>query len=410
MTDFLTSVRAAPPAREVDAAAVLASAPTERDAVAPVGPTEPEPLDPVSADLLSRHARAFAQLVVTRAGSDEFRIAGQHCDPEHVLRTAERFGRPRLPLGDLARTGGLQSQDLDDLLYEWSRIQPEDLVDWLQGLRAGIGDTDLRLVIWDSTGFDIPWEAFTLPPDEDRSLPGGPLGAFVAVTRLALRPDQGPARADEELVAAGAVLSYVADETGDLDILEPYGRRSLDADALLELLESEDQRIGLVYVGCHGTWSTDVLQLKLGPWKLREISRYPLPGLEASRALVFLNACYGGRLLADAVTGGSPTRTDVFGFAEAFLRRGAGTVIGPTGPVDRGLAKQVALAVFEQVAAHPEQHVAAALRDARAAVGKTVLGVRRPRKEDLRAFLYSCMYVCYGSPYSRLELGGGAVG
>lgn len=408
MSEFLTSVRAAGPVREVDASTVLTPAPAEPDATAGADAMHPEPLEEVSGDLRSHHPRDFAMLVVTRAGSEEFRIRGQHCDAEHVLRSAERFGRPHLPLGDLAQKGGLDPQDLDDLLFEWSRIQPADLVDWLQGLRARIGDTDLRLVIWDSTGFDIPWEAFTLPPDQDRSLPGGPLGAFVAVTRLIVRPGQGPDRADEEVVAAGAVLSYVDEETADLDILERYGRRPLDAGPLLTLLEAGDEHVGLVYVGCHGTWSTDVLQLRLGPWKLSKISRSPLSRLKASRSLVFLNACHSGRLLADAVTGGSPARTEVFGFAEAFLRQGAGTVIGPTGPVDRRLARRVALAVFEQVAADPDKPVAAALRDARAAVGQGVVGVRDPREEDLKAFLYSCMYVCYGSPYTRLQLREGA--
>ena len=42
----------------------------------------------------------------------------------------------------------------------WSQDEPE-LIDWLQRLRAAVGDDELRLVIWDTTGFDIPWELFT---------------------------------------------------------------------------------------------------------------------------------------------------------------------------------------------------------------------------------------------------------
>ena len=85
----------------------------------------------------------------------------------------EPRGRPRLSLGDLATGSGLSPEDLYDMMLEWSGGE-DRFIEWLQRLRAAVGDDELRLVIWDTTGFDIPWELFYMPGSEVPARQEGP--------------------------------------------------------------------------------------------------------------------------------------------------------------------------------------------------------------------------------------------
>src|SRR6266568_8111000 len=165
MPSLIAAIQDPVPALEVDARTVLRSAPE------PVV-TEPEPataevLAPFEAAVAVRPTRSYAQLTVQRSGDEHYVLIGQHSDDSIVLRAGEPRGRPHLSLGELAsgrRVGGadLRPEDLYRLMLVWSREEPE-LVDWLQRLRTAVGDDQLRLVIWDTTGFDIPWELFHVP-------------------------------------------------------------------------------------------------------------------------------------------------------------------------------------------------------------------------------------------------------
>lgn len=387
---------------EVDARSVLRPPVLAADVLEENSDRAAEPLATFTAALSARGDHSYAQLVVTRVGPEEFVIEGQHCDDGRVLAPA-RCGRPRLALGDLATRTGLEPEDIDDALWEWSRLQPK-IGEWLEALREEVGDDSLRLVIWDSTGFDIPWEMFALPGDEDAQRPQGSLGALVAVVRRVVsRGGPGIGQAGEDYAdqaCSGGVLAYLDDEMlADRDVLSHFDADLVGADALMRALESRQEPVALVYLGCHGTWGTRVTELRLGGFRHRDISRFPLPALAVWKSLVFLNACHAGRLIYDAAV-----NAGVMGFAEAFLRRGAGAVVGPTGPVEVDVARWVAQQILDDLAAHPELPVSVALRNARASAAQSVAGHRRVNEQDLKNFIYSCMYVCYGNPYFRLQL------
>ena len=395
MPPFLTLVRGGADVLEVDARTVLGRG-------ARPAPVEVEPaqsLEPFESALSAHGDRSYAQLVATRVDDTHFVLQGQHRDPRHQLLPGTPRAGPSLALGDLAAKGGLSPEDLDESIDNWSRLGVPELRAWLAALRADIGDDDLRLVIWDTTGFEIPWEALTLEADEAGTLPAGPLGALLAVTRRVGAP---PESAGEDVghVCAGGVLAYLdAQFASDAEVLARWQPGLVEPATLLAQLREGEEPVGLVYVGCHGTWAAEVTGLRLGAVRHRDVSRWALPRLASSRSLVFLNACHAGRLLDDPLL-----RAGLLGFAEAFLRRGAAVVIAPTGAVEVELARQVARRVLEDLASHPDRPVSVALRDARAAAARAALSGPGASEAELKAYFYTSMFVCYGNPYARLAL------
>ena len=404
MPSLIAAIQDAAPAPEVDARTVLRPSPeaiiTERETAVT------EVLESFDANVTVRAARSYAQLTVQRIDDEHFVLSGQHSDDSITLPCGEPRGRPRLSLGELAsgrRAGGadFKPEDLYRLMLVWSQEEPE-LIDWLQRLRAAVGDDELRLVIWDTTGFDIPWELFNVPTGEAPSRPEGPLGGLLAVSRRVTVHQATAERAPyTDHACRGRLLAYVEDEmAADREFLPGYATGAVNnLDELLDQLDKAQGSLGLVYVACHGYYADELSQLLLGDIQYYDIALYPLAALSRSRAVVFLNACHAARLLWDP-----RVNRDVYGFARAFLQRGADVVIGPTGFVETGLAGRIAAEVLDQVTRQPDQSLAAALTQVRAKIAQRVIGKRTPAEADLKELVYRFMYVCYGNPYATLEL------
>jgi hypothetical protein len=334
--------------------------------------------------------------------ADGFRVSGAHREIELVSTGGSRYRRPEIALGDLVAPGGEMPADVLWLLREWSRTHDE-ITDWLNALRAAVG-ADLRLVVWDDTGFEIPWELLWLPAAAGH--PAGWLGALLPVVRWTTLHGRSAAVAspydDQPVESHGELVVYLIDEmAADAEVLAPYGPlRRADGPGLLTRLTQTDPRIGLVYVASHGTAEESTVRRRLGELRLTSLSFDPLPGLSASRSLVVLNACHSGRLFADPRLNDSLLR----GFAEAFLRHGASAVIGTTGEVDTVRAGQVAAELLAALAGAGPAHVARALRDVRARIAAATPADTDDQRE-LLPFLSTFMYVCYGNALTTLRLG-----
>jgi CHAT domain len=418
MPSLIATIQDAERSPEIDARTVLRSAP--EPVADESGPVVPEVLARFDAPAASRAADTYAQLLVQPIGDERFTLSVQHNNDAAVKQIGEPHNRPRISLGELAssrRAGGadFQPEKLYRLMLVWSQEmwtqETPELLDWLQQLRAMVGDDELRLVIWDTTGFDIPWELLLVPAGESPSHPAGLLGGLFAVSRrISGRQATGEAAQYADHVCRGRLLAYVEDEmAADRDFLPGYATSAVgNLDELLNQLETAEGTLGLVYVACHGRWAEEMSDLLLGNLHYTDIVPYPspdpLPVLSRSRAVVFLNACHAARLLRDPRL---KTGVGVYGFARAFMQGGAAVVIGPTGLVETGLAGRVAADILAQVARQPSQPLAAALAQVRAKIAQRVVGLRRPAEEDLKELIYTFMYVCYGNPYATLELTAG---
>ena len=403
MSGIVADIQDAPPAVEVDARQALR--PTPEPAITEAEPAEPQVLAQFAADATVRAARSYALLTVQRSDDGQhFILLGQHSENEQRMQIGEPCGRPDLSLGNLATPSGVNPEDLYDYMLEWSQGE-DSLINWLQHLRAAVGDDELRLVIWDTTGFDIPWELFYVPGAEDPQRQEGPLGALVAVSRRVAAhhgADDGSPYADH--ICHGRLLAFVDDEMlADRQFLDRYAAGVINPPGeLLDQLNQTVDPLGLVYVACHGIYADGLPGLRLGDVKYFQITRYPLAALTRSRAVVFLNACHAGLLLWDF-----RINREASGFASAFLRKGADVVIGPTGFVETGLAGRIAAGLLDQVTRQPNQALAPALTRVRAQIAQRVVGKLEPTEADLKELVYTFMYVCYGNPYATLELSAG---
>ena len=399
MPSLIAAIQGAVPAPEVDARTVLR--PTPEPIITEPEPAAPEALAPFDAVVTVRAARSYAQLTVQRVDDEHFVLTGQHSDDDIALPPGEPRGRPRLALGELATGSGLSPEDLYDMMLVWSAGE-DRLIDWLQQLRAAVGDNELRLVIWDTTGFDIPWELFNVPGGEAPQRQDGPLGGLFAVSRrVTVHRAADDSSPYTDHVCRGRLLAFVDDEmAADRKFLDQYAVGAIDhPDKLLDQLNKAPDPLGLVYVACHGLYANGLPGLRLGGFKYFQIARSPLAALTRSRAVVFLNACHAGRLLWDP-----RINREAYGFASAFLQQGADVVIGPTGDVETGLAGRIAAGILDQVTRQPNQALAFTLTQVRAKIAQRVVGRLNPAEADLKELVYTFMYVCYGNPYATLEL------
>jgi hypothetical protein len=362
--------------------------------------TAPEPLDEFEADISARLESSYALLIVSRAGTDALAVTGRHRDDVLQLPVSTMY-RPNLALGDMADSAGVHAAAIRLLMLEWSR-QAEVIREWLERLRAEMGDELLRLVIWDDTGYEIPWELLHLWGDPATGRPAGWLGELVAVTRMLTLHAGDPSERWSPLdlghhVCDGDTIACV-DETmvEDLTALSCFDSRQVNENQLLDRLE-QDAPIAFMYFAAHGEYSADMTALTVGRLRLKDFAFGPLPALMRSHSLVFLNACHSGRLLNDQRINAS-----LFGFAEMFLRKGAATVVGAAGKVEDARARQVAMEVINQLAGETKVSIAEAVRRVRANSTSRIYG-RDPAIGDLKNFIYTFMYVCYGNPYTTLR-------
>ena len=373
-------------------------------AVVPDGVAQPgaSVLPPFAAEPSQQWRESTALLQVQRDG-EGLRLRGTNSAIELPWTGGARYGRPQLALGSLTDDEGesaVDPRDIFDLMPEWSRTHDE-ITDWINDLRTRFGDEDLCLVVWDDTGFEIPWELLWLDSRPAVGLPSGWLGALVSVTRwTTIHRDGRNPYTDEPEDCAGHVVAYLDEAMrGDFQALRPFcGEAFSDVFQFITRLQDGRGPLSLVYMACHGQHGAKATRLQLGGLHLRDL-HVPLTLISQSHSLVFLNACHSARLIIDPHMNDSLLR----GFAESFLRQGAGAVIGTAGKIGTDNARDAARAIIEELTRDDQRPVAVVLRDMRARAALEVpASVTNPRQ--LLPFLYRFMYVYFGNPCTRLRL------
>ncbi|MEV4830535.1 CHAT domain-containing protein [Micromonospora sp. NPDC049257] len=287
-------------------------------------------------------------------------------------------------------------------LTSWSENKTT-LETWLTALRRRYEDR-LRLIIWDETGFEIPWELFA----HRAGLPGehGWLGADVEIVRWTSPLSETAIDwwGTDAAECHGPVLSFV-DSGLPMTLNGLFERWSCEdsktMDALLTSLAEDGRGVGLVHVWTHGTVGDTGDRATLGGLSRDRIGAYRMGALRAGRTLVLLNACSGAQLMGDTDFGERASRS----FALIFLRRGAPGVIATAGQVEPAFSRDL-LEHLLTVAAVGEVRLSAALRDYRARLAAGVGDLTRAGTDlyPLRAFIYGVMYQYIGRLDTTLRL------
>jgi hypothetical protein len=379
----------------------------------PALPAEVTELEPFEADPAGKPEPGTAELRVVRTtvdGETVFGVSGRCCCAVLPFDARREYGRPDLSLGALmsrsAAEGGAPPAKTLHWMLAWSESK-RPLLRWLNHLR-GVHADDLRLIIWDDTDFDIPWELLRLPAVPERGLSEGWLGAEVAVSRRTTLHRRDARPPGEVLRCSGEVVGFVdeGDEeiAGDLPMLRDLGVRCFPTlRDLVSYLERDGDPLSLVYVACHGAYSGDGFDYTLADFSLGELYGREFHRLGDTGGLVFLNACHSGRMILDGRINDRTPR----GFAKVFLDSGAAGLIATAAEVGTRTAREAGRTIIHRLRDDPDTPVTVALRDYR----RTLVPEAIPPVRDaagnraLLPFMYSFVYIYYGSPYSTVALG-----
>ncbi|MFF3463956.1 CHAT domain-containing protein [Streptomyces sp. NPDC002619] len=369
----------------------------------------------------ARLEEGFALLTVVRTtaadGSDGYRLHGW-CGGVTVVCEAgpTRLSAPAVTLANLRRGDGQFPSEILRGIRLWSQNQPE-LADWLNRIRARHGGA-LRLIVWDDTGYELPWELFWLPEDPERGLDEGLLGSLVVTARWTTMHDLGQGLPQETSDCQGSVIGYLHnDMADDGSVFAPYSHQlHLEMTPFLQALDASSARTGLVYMGCHGTYGDAVPYLSLGDRTWAEFNGETMYVLRRDRSLVCLNACHSGRFVDNRAQGERALR----GFAELFLRKGAGGCIVTAGKVGDLEARALVRSLVAEVAAHPQRPVPHTLRAFRARAVEEfgpLAAIPRVRNDEgqvdrigqkrVLRLLFAFMFHYYGHPQTTLRLTAG---
>ncbi|MGW2557922.1 CHAT domain-containing protein [Streptomyces sp. NPDC001514] len=320
---------------------------------------------------------------------------------------------PAIGLGN-ARQGG---EGPSELLYNirlWSHNQRQ-LGKWINKARVVHGD-ELQVVIRDDTGFELPWEALWLPADPEHGLEEGLLGTLVVLSRWLTIHDLHIDFPENPADAKGRVLGYF--HTGmhqDINAFKGFSHSAHKTISgfLNDLDTHPGESTGLVYMACHGTYDERLSALSLAGVTWSEYNARPMDVLDGDRSMVCLNACHSGRFVRNTGLGEDALR----GFAELFLRKGAGGCIVTAGQVGEREARELIHQLVSAVTADPWQPVAQSLRDFRVRALRAfgdLNRIPRARRDDghvdkegqerVMRLLYSLMFQYYGHPRSTLAL------
>lgn len=380
---------------------------------------EPQELDEASVFLNVALPHNVAVLTVEPDETDHdrwtFRLQGRSSiEGVNGFGRTEPIAQPAVVLADLAQdvnSAGAKPSQILGIMRGFSK-ENRRLPLWVNKLRAAIGD-DLHLIIYDFTGFEIPWELLTLPAGES----GTETYLGVAVSTARWQPIIGDAAwedlpmqvTQEEL--AGRIAAFVDEQELKSSCMEIQVLAELHAtveNRLKELasrLTRSEAGFGLVYLACHGQPALSPLDYALGSLAetgdrlvLGPLQAKRLLFFERSRAIVFINACHSGRVGID----NKYVRSKYLrGFPEVFLSNGAVGVIGTTGFVNDAFATEMAQWFLRSLSA-TEEPVSKLLRQWREKVLRDLPA--ECSEEDYVALLNACMYVYYGNPQSRLRV------
>ncbi|MFD7734929.1 CHAT domain-containing protein [Kitasatospora phosalacinea] len=282
------------------------------------------------------------------------------------------------------------------------------LVRWIRDLFSA--GPRPRLVIWDNTAHNIPWELFYHQPSAQSGGPEGWLGELVPVVRWT-------SVHDGDRVAGYSAAEHV--NTGGLLMLEEESlARPTDAfaeylvepphrtvDTFMRRLDRpEDGPFGLVMIRCHGFYSPSGREFSIGGPSLNRLAGYPMKTLRAFTPPVVLNSCSSGQAIEDDRLPDRPVRS----FVELFLRQGASAVVAVIGDIDSDHSHEFATRLLRTATDRPV-NLAEALREHRRyyyqRIEREPSGSDTPDPEqDYKRFLTSFLYVYYGHPDTTLHL------
>lgn len=364
----------------------------ERDLPETLGPV-PMPLPPATA-LLRVHR-------LTYEGRDRFYLelhsdAGLHRtgSPQDLSVQSP----PDLRLADVMVRGSLRSTI--DALRSWSTSKIT-LRQWLTALRHRHGSR-LRIIVWDETNFQIPWELFF--HESDNPADRGWLGADFEVIRwTAVFTETQPDWLTDTSTCGGPLLAFTDPDFPNPDpLLARYPHESFDSlDDLLHGLDDTNRHVGVVFVWGHGVPGPNGAVSTLAGIPLDRFEVFRMRALLGSQTLVLLNACGSAQLLNDDRFGEQKTRS----FAEVFLRRGARGVIATSGQVDKADSYDFAWRLLSEAEAEDASIPGMLLAH------RTQLADALPADpggtatdEQLRDFFNGFMYLYFGNPHTLLRM------
>ncbi|WP_329375445.1 CHAT domain-containing protein [Streptomyces sp. NBC_01483] len=345
-------------------------------------------------------------LPVRRGHGPGFRLRGVCCCG--LPQDFSEYSRPDIALASLVARGGIPPTKVVATMRRWSQNKP-DLTRWLHGRRCEHGD-DLELVIWDETGYGIPWELFWLDAPPRSPHRAGWLGGLITLTRwLTVNAAWSVVREyAEPHTCAGPVAAYIAEDMRNDDrLLHAYASEGIAGVRGLPKALAAGAPLGMVYVACHGTFGSGEDDCLLGDVPLVMLEGgNSFERLASAATFVFLNACHSGQLLADEGEYADQTQR---GFSELFLRSGAAGVLATSGAIGDEEAHQMADELLQLLSARPHTPIAVALRELRSTVAHLtpadLLDVEgKEEQRRLLPLLYRFMYVYYGSPRTVVTL------
>jgi CHAT domain len=403
-----------------------APAKVPRTANGTIPPATPEVLPPLSPGMRGRLPKGMAELVVYPVGSsDSFGLTGAYGDK--LAQPLGGAGKPGFDFNSLA-VQLEQTVRIATQMASWSR-EERQLTKWLNEstLDAEQHSTEFALVVWDDTGFRIPWELFWLTDPEKRRRPNF-LGALMTVIRWL---DMTPSTHVQNFTrdpgqANGPVAAYVYDKpedpgnsmARDKELLQDFQVKYEDSmsDLLTSLHNPDDAALAMVYAACHGEFGDGPGECSLGELTLESANMQADNGfhrLHNRQTLVFLNACASGPVGEDS---GRYNDGALRGFPKMFLETGAAGVLATAAPIESDFAHQAARGLFERLRVDPNLPVARAVRDLRREAVDSLppdiwrtdvlASQQQTANATLLPVLYWFMYLYYGSPRMAISFAG----
>ncbi|MGW4803254.1 hypothetical protein [Kitasatospora sp. NPDC004272] len=385
----------------------------------------PDEFDPGWAGLGAALPTGTAMLCVTGSGPAD--RPGLSMTWHHARNVQSAPSRPELPelglsLSRLMKEAGEapvrpgREGPWEAAYYEvrnWWQYQ-STLVRWIRDLFAA--EPRPRLVVWDNTAHNIPWELFYHQPSAHAG--GGPegwLGELVPVVRWTSVQD-GPRvagySAAQHVNTGGLLMLEEENLAMPVDafaehLLEPPHRT---VDAFMRRLDRpEDGPLGLVMLRCHGFYAPTAGEFVIGGPSLNRFTGYPMKRLQEFRPPVVLNSCSSGQAIEDDRLPGRPVRS----FVELFLRHGASAVVAVIGDIDSGHSHDFATRLLRTATEKPV-NLAGVLQEHRRHYHRALThapsgqdaSAQDPAdlEENYRRFLTSFLYVYYGHPDTTLHL------
>lgn len=342
----------------------------------------------------------------------------------------ERMTPPEQPLLEAPH-----EEDEDEEEDEEEESRAEIIYDYLLDLRRdpalrvilerlqSFGDSRAQpcLIIYETTNSGIPWEMIPLPIKKGEATQQF-LGARLATARwddIQDRQTNQPVLISfGSAVCQGELLAYTVSDiplpdverkklTERFDSLKQGARSFTKLSQLHEELLKQQQGVGCVYLFCHGIFAKQFMKSSLGSMKQKEerlvykdLNRSPLRLLEASKSLVFLDACTAGR-----AGEGDPRLTPNirYGFPQLFLRHGAGAVIGALDDVHPAYGGKVMMELIARTRKSPNTPIPELLRQVREDVAKPFAQALHD-KRLLQDWYFTFVYVYYGWPMTTLKV------